>query len=99
MKERIHAECEQRHSDLTNKIDNSRTVQAGLDRKVQELNDQWGAKRMMVTQYVNEVRGLRQNVSDVKLERRKHLEEQRERAKNENVHVNHRRNYARNFNH
>ena len=96
--ERVHAECKQRHSDLTGKIDNARTVQASLDKKVQDLNDRWVAKRMMMTHYVNEVRGLSENMSDIKLKRRKRLEEQRKRAKVENVQANQQRNYAKNVN-
>lgn len=90
VKKEVHQDLEQRHTELVEKIDQSRKEQVQLDDHVQDINDQWLSKRMKITHDTKTIKDLQENISDVKLKRRERLEKERKRTENE---VDHRRNY------
>lgn len=92
-KEQVYQGYNKRHTDLTNKINDSQKVQDELDEKAKIINGQWESKRIQITHDVGTIRKLNEKISHVKLERRERLKKENEQAQNINVEVNHQTNH------
>ncbi|CAF4615489.1 unnamed protein product, partial [Rotaria magnacalcarata] len=74
-KEEVYKERTQRHNNLTRDIKESQAVQVNVDRDVQNLHDQWISKRIWMTNAVNDVKEMRQNIAEIKKARRSRVQE------------------------
>ncbi|CAF3529973.1 unnamed protein product [Rotaria socialis] len=102
-KEEVYKERTRRHNNLTRDIKGSQAVQVNMDRDAQNLHDQWTSKRIWMTNAVNDVKEMRQNIAEIKKARRSRVqeiskkEEITRKEENNNVQVKQQKNYNKNI--